>query len=116
MIITIVIQSLALVALAIYALVLNVKLWDRKLEVEGLNRWVEELEAAAEPKPICLCGHGINNHKKKSGGCEHIVKYFDAWPGWLNAQRAQYCDCNSYTGPEPLPTYYHPLELESRNV
>jgi len=43
-------------------------------------------------KPVCGCGHHVSFHKDRTGLC-----HAKAW-----------CNCQKYTGPEPMPEYYAP--------
>ena len=79
-------------------------------------RWqqnrIKELTSAidSEPKAVCLCSHGINYHRDGGGRCDQQTGWEEVWP--FKAERPVKCRCKRYTGPEPLPSYYHPLELE----
>lgn len=62
----------------------------------------------AVPVPRCACGHGYGNHK--DGGRCMDYAYNDG--GFLAfVLRADRCTCYTYTGPTPVPEYYHPGEL-----
>ena len=62
------------------------------------------------PRPECLCGHGINFHDENGGRCGVDVREVYALP-FSNLMRGVRCACKRYTGPEPLPEFYHPLEI-----
>jgi hypothetical protein len=70
----------------------------------------QRLAALEKHSPVCLCKHGINEHKE-NGRCLVVVGTYDAWPGWLRAQGDEICSCRRYTGPEPLLQNYHPQEI-----
>lgn len=61
----------------------------------------------------CLCEHGPNFHNRKKGNrCEFIVShktYDRRGKAYFVAER---CGCLCYTGPEFLPEYVSPVELE----
>lgn len=68
-----------------------------------------EREALA---PVCTCEHGYSFHDEN--GCHQTVKWeirdylSTRWGGFTKHIE---CRCKTYVGPEPLPTYYHPLEI-----
>lgn len=67
-----------------------------------------ELERKSLPsQPICMCGHGINYHNSHKG-CR--VSLFYTQDG-MHTKHSFRCECEEYVGPQPLPEYYHPLEL-----
>lgn len=79
-------------------------------QVESSNKALELERAPKVPTPICLCEHGVNYHQ--NGKCHGSVDMK------VRGLRTRYehayvskCSCKVYTGPEPLPEYYHPLEL-----
>lgn len=62
--------------------------------------------------PVCTCEHGYSFHDEN--GCHQTVKWeirdylSTRWGGFTKHIE---CRCKTYVGPEPLPTYYHPLEI-----
>lgn len=83
---------------------------------KGIKRGRREVRPArspAQPKATCLCEHGINFHKNGTGRCVQIERWE---PVAFGFERPARCSCLQYVGPQPLPEYYHPLELTNGNV
>ncbi|MEQ7125798.1 hypothetical protein ABN034_14900 [Actinopolymorpha sp. B11F2] len=60
-----------------------------------------------ERKPVCACGHAVSFHGED--GCCRATKEVSKWDGgrWVgNVQEP--CECQRYTGPQPLPSFYAP--------
>ena len=78
-------------------------------EVRYLRRNNRDLLSRFEntPRAVCACSHGFGSHA--NGGRCMDWKHEPSFLGW--ATRADRCVCRKYTGPEPLPEFYHPLEL-----
>ncbi len=79
--------------------------------IEHKDERIAYLENTLEVSgPMCLCEHGINFHLE-GGRCvsdtDHVREGFIT-----GARKPVPCKCLRYTGPEPLPSFYHPLELK----
>lgn len=53
--------------------------------------------------PICGCGHHYSFHSKSKKDCRATV--YASWLARLIGDDG-FCQCQQYTGPEPLPEYY----------
>ncbi|GAA2760119.1 hypothetical protein F4554_000326 [Actinopolymorpha rutila] len=71
----------------------------------GLGR--SRRSALGEVKPLCGCGHASSFHEER-GRC-HALNEVTRWDGgrWAGIESVP-CNCQKYTGPEPLPAFYAP--------
>lgn len=90
---------------------LNGEYQTRKSLPKPVEREIEN------PKPICICGHGINFHKQ-DGKCDETIAWEMRRISFFNEvfDHRDKCRCLQYTGPEPVPSFYHPLELEGNRA
>lgn len=62
---------------------------------------------AVERGPLCQCGHGASFDEAEGrcrAGVERAKWNNGAWVG----NEMVPCECQKYTGPEPLPAFYAP--------
>lgn len=62
---------------------------------------------AVEAGPLCQCAHGASFHDVEGrcrAGVERAKWNNGAWVG----NELLSCECQKYTGPEPLPSFYAP--------
>ncbi|SFB80329.1 hypothetical protein SAMN05421773_10151 [Streptomyces aidingensis] len=68
------------------------------------ERRLDRLEAAAaQPEPVCGCGHHLAKHDRQ-GHCHEIVRIPTGWDAQrrpLGFERGA-CNCQQYIGPQPL--------------
>lgn len=112
---------IALFIVAVFAIVSN-GLWlcdatEKRIEIRGWvreNKYLESKLSSAQnelenKKPICLCAHGYNFHVNGVCSVKSLVQKSNLIMG--DYRKTEVCDCKHYVGPEPLPDFYHPLEL-----
>lgn len=104
-----------LVGWIITSVVLMSKLDAARDETIVANRRNYELQQRLpDDTATCLCDHGINFHAEGNGGCEKVLRNYEEYISWAPfVKRQATCECKRYVGPEPLPTYYHPLEINA---
>ena len=94
-----------LVVAAVLLVIALVKLDDTRRDLRDANYRNRTLQESIPDKPECLCYHGINFHDEN--GC-NVITGTQVHSVFRFVQSDAVCECKRYTGPEPLPTYYHP--------